>query len=88
MTVPRAVGLLAALSAVGIAVVALRAEQTRHTRRIQELQFRQVELRRQIWDQEMELARLRAPGIVRERAVRLGLETDLGSTEDTSPRGR
>ena len=86
MTIPRAVGLLVALSAVGIAMVALRAEQARHTRRIQELQFRQVELRRQIWDQEMELARLRAPGIVRERAVRLGLDTVLGSAGDPSPR--
>lgn len=75
MTIPRMVGLLVALTLVGVAVVALRVEQARHMREIQKLQFRQTELRRHIWTQENELARLRSPQMIRERAARLGVST-------------
>ena len=84
MTIPRMVGLLICLAVIGIAVVAIRADQTRASWRIQQMQFEQTRMRREIWTQEMELARLRAPRMVRERAVRLGLEvvpSDDGASE-------
>jgi len=74
MTIPRMVGLSVAMALIGIAVVAVRLEQARHLRQIQMLQFRQAELRQKIWSQEMELARLRSPQMIRERAARFGME--------------
>ncbi len=73
MTVPRMVGLLVGLTAIGVAVVALRLEHARHMRQIQVLQFQQSELRQKIWSQDMELARLRSPQMIRERAARFGV---------------
>jgi hypothetical protein len=77
MTIPRMVGLLVALSCIGIAVVTLRVDQVRHMRRIQQTQFEQSELRQRIWSQEMQLARLRSPQMIRERAARFGLDTGV-----------
>ncbi len=74
MTIPRMVGVLVGMAAIGVAVVALRLEQSQHLREIQKLQFRQAELRQQLWSQNMELARLRSPQMVRERAARFGVE--------------
>ena len=88
MTIPRMVGLLIALTVIGIAVVAMRAEQARSLHRIQALQFRQTELRQQIWSQEMELARLRSPRMIRERAQHFGLVAGPAETEKVSPRRR
>ena len=73
MTIPRMVVLLILLAIVGIAAVAIRVEQTRSSWRIQQMQFEQARLEREICTQRMELARLRSPGMVRERAARLGL---------------
>ena len=75
MTMPRMVGVLLGLAAIGVAVVALRLEQARHMREIQKLQFAQTELQQDIRRQEMDLARLRSPQMVRERAARFGMET-------------
>lgn len=77
MTIPRMVGLLMALTAIGLAVVSLRTDQSRRMRHIQELQNQHKELRQQIWMQEMELARLRSPQMIRERAARFGLEAGI-----------
>jgi len=85
MTMPRMVGLLVCLAVVGIAVVAIRVDQTRASWRIQQMQFAETQLRREIWTQEMELARLRAPGMVRDRAARLGLEVGNSSWQAGSP---
>jgi uncharacterized membrane protein YdbT with pleckstrin-like domain len=68
--------LLAALTVVGIAVVAMRRDQVVTSRRIQALQFRQAELQRKIWTQELEIARLRSPGAVRDRAEVFGLDVE------------
>ncbi|NLX23298.1 MAG: hypothetical protein GXY55_16730 [Phycisphaerae bacterium] len=81
MTIPRMVGLLVSLAAIGIAVVVVRVDQMLVMRRIQQLQFRQTDLRREIWTQEMELARLRSPRMIRERAERIGLDTGRPSGE-------
>lgn len=87
MTIPRMVVLLSALAAVGVAVVALRLDQVTTSRQIQELQFRRAELQRQIWTQDLEIARLRSPGVVRDRAKRFGLNVGLEASEKSaSPR--
>ncbi len=88
MTIPRTVGLLIGLTGIGIAVVAMRAEQAQHLRRIQEFQFRQTELRQQIWSQEMELARLRSPQMIRERAERFGLDAGFREVQEALPNRR
>jgi hypothetical protein len=69
-----------ALTAIGIGVVAIRVDQARTTRRIQDLQFQQTDLQREIWRQEMELARLRSPQMIRERLERFDLVRN--DTED------
>ena len=88
MTIPRMVGLLVALAVVGLGVVVIRVDQAAITQRIQDLQFRQTELGRQLWTQEMELARLRSPGMIRDRAERFGLQVGLAdATKEAGKRG-
>ena len=84
MTIPRMVGLLICLATIGVVVVALRLEQAQHVREIQKLQFQQAELRQQIWTQDMELARLRSPQMVRDRAARFGVD----ASPDPAPVGK
>lgn len=71
MTIPRMLLLLAGLSGVGIAVVAIRVEESRTLRRIQELQFAETAARQEIRAQEAKLWTLRAPPNIRERAEQL-----------------
>ena len=80
MTIPRMVGVLISLTVIGIAVVVVRVDQAATLRRIQELQFRQTDLHREIWTQELELARLRCPRMLRERAERFGLTVGSGES--------
>jgi hypothetical protein len=69
MTIPRMLMLLVGLSAIGIAVVAVRVEEGRVLRRIQEHQRDATEARQDIRAQEVRLWTLRAPPIIRERAA-------------------
>ncbi len=85
MTMPRMVGLLLGLAMVGVAVVALRLEQAQHMREIQQLQVQQTEARQKILSQNIELARLRSPQMVRERAARFGVEASPESPGVKSP---
>lgn len=71
MTIPRVLLLLIGLSGVGVAVVAIRVEESRTLRRIQELQFAETAARQEIRAQEMTLWTLRAPPNIRERAEQL-----------------
>lgn len=70
MTIPRMVGLLLGLAVIGIAVVTLRMDHARHLRQVQVLQLEQSRLRREIWAQDMKLAELRSPQMIRERTAR------------------
>ena len=85
MTIPRMVGLLLGLATLGVAVVALRLEQGRHLREIQILQLAQNEARQKIWTQQMKLARLRSPQMVRERAARFNVEAGPDAPEVAEP---
>ncbi len=84
MTIPRIVGLMLVLACVGVALVAIRAERAASNWRIQELQFQANEMRRRLWAQEDELARLRSIPEVRQQAERLNVEAAGGS----GPAGR
>ncbi len=77
MTIPRMLVLLVGLSAIGIAVVAIRVEEGRVLRRIQEYQREETEARQEIRAQEMKLWTLRSPPTIRERAAQLGRRRPL-----------
>ncbi len=76
MTIPRMIGLLIGLTMIGLAVVSARVERARHERRRQELLAEYTQITERISQQEMELARLRSPGMIRQRAADLGLLED------------
>lgn len=73
MTIPRMIGLLIGLTMIGLAVVSARVERARHDRRLQELQIEQARVNERISQQEMDLARLKSPEMIRQRAAELGL---------------
>lgn len=89
MTIPRMIGLLIGLTMIGLAVVSARVERTRHERRRQELLAEHTRIVERISQQEMELARLRSPGAIRERAAELGLiedaQKDAAKKSGTAP---
>lgn len=76
MTIPRMIGLLIGLTMVGLAVVSARVERARHDRRFQELQIEKDRITERITRYEMELARLKSPDMIRERATELGILED------------
>lgn len=88
MTTARLVGVLAGLALIGIAIVAIRVDQSRVSQRIQTYQFQQTSLSREIWTQEMEMARLRSPQVIRAQAIRLGLEVGPRQPEGVRRAGR
>lgn len=88
MTIPRMVGLLVGLALLGVAVVAMRVDQARMSWKIQEMQFQKMRMDREAWSQEIELARLRSPDAVRERAIQLGIMPEPKSTTAQPTRRR
>jgi len=60
--------------AVAVTVVLVRAESAKASNRIQRLHHRVVYLEQQLWEKEMQLARLRGPEEIRKRTSTLGLE--------------
>ena len=59
--------LLTAFAAMALMVVHLRAEQTRAAARALTLESRRIELRRELWLLQTEVARLKAPDRIHER---------------------
>jgi hypothetical protein len=80
MPVPRALLVLIGLSVIAGAVVHLRGRSARLSYEIQQLHSRQVELRQELWTQQMELARLRTP-----EAIRLRLQENAATTTQPDP---
>ncbi|HNQ23363.1 MAG TPA: hypothetical protein PKK06_09745 [Phycisphaerae bacterium] len=70
MSVRRAVMLLGMFVGVALTVVYLRAEQARTVARTLALEARWVDLRRELWTVQTEVARLRAPEQIHERVQR------------------
>ena len=91
MTVPRALFVLLLLVATALLVVGFRGESAKASHRIDRLDQRRVELKQRLWAQELNLARLRVPDEIRQRAGRLGLELVPPGAElppAKEPRGR
>lgn len=85
MTVARGLALLLCFAVLAVATIALRSEETRLTARIHRLHGRQVELRRESWALQMEIARLKAPRQIRERVDRWRLNVLAPGTEAIGP---
>lgn len=83
MTPIRAGVVLFVICALCLVVVALRSERVRLDARAEAHVGRIVETRRRIWNLQAELARLRAPDEVRQRALRV--EPGLCSGFEVSP---
>lgn len=75
MTVTRGIVFLALFTLVAVWVVQVRSERVRLTARAHRLQEERIELEREAWALEAQIARLRTPEHIRSRAERwcLGL---------------
>jgi len=73
----RLLAVILALGAMAIALVHIRRAEIGAAHETQVLRAEQVRLRRVLWDQQVELGRLTAPGQVQRRAE----EMSLGLTE-------
>ncbi len=67
MNLGRLTGLLVAFSILAVALVHLRAEQTRMTANMLNAQVRLVHLRRDLWTLQIRLARAKSPTRIRDR---------------------
>lgn len=67
MTVRRGVVLLILFTGLALSVVYLRTEQVRAAARTMNLELRQIEARRELWQLEASVARLRSPEQIRTR---------------------
>ena len=85
MTATRACLALLIISVVGLAAVGLRAERVRLQALTQAEERKTLLLRREMWNIQVEAARLRAPQQVRDRVRRLDLPLEAGFGEMMSP---
>lgn len=76
MTIPRFLGLLTVFGCLGILVVTLRADQVQRSHRIQRILRKQSEARRTIRTNDVEIARLRSPSMIEDRARRFDLSLE------------
>jgi len=65
---------IVSLTAIALGLIRLRGAELSARHQIQQLEYRyRVELRRKLWDQQVRLGYLVAPGEVRRRADEMGL---------------
>jgi hypothetical protein len=88
VSVGRGAALLLAFGALAVVGVHLRAEETRLASRVQRLRRERIELRRESWALQMEIARVRTPQQIRGRVDRWCLEVRLPPIEDDTTMGR
>ncbi len=74
MTVGRGLVLIALFVGMGLLRVHLRSEETRMSARIQNLLHERIQLRRESWALQMEIARLSTPDRIRNRTDQWRLE--------------
>ena len=70
MTVSRSCVVLAALAGIALVVVGLRAEQTRCAGRTLRIESEWAQRRRDLWNLQTQVSRLRAPGRIHEGVTR------------------
>jgi hypothetical protein len=85
MTVPRALFVLLLIVATGVAIVLLRGESARAANRIQRLHAESIDIEQRLWAAEIELARMREPRAIRQRAIDMHL--DVRPPADIGDRG-
>lgn len=85
MTVPRALFVLLLIVATGVAIVLLRGESARAANRIQRLHGESIEIEQRLWAAEIELARMREPRAIRQRAK--DMQLDVVSPAETGTGG-
>lgn len=68
------------LAAISVTLVHIRRQEVSAQHQIQSLEIRQVALRRKLWVQERDIARLTAPKQVYQRAIRMALIEPDGSS--------
>ncbi len=74
MTVPRALLVLLILSVLGLSLVLIRGAGARSAHRIQGLHSQSIKLEQSLWSIEIELAQMREPQAIRDRAAALGID--------------
>ncbi len=74
MTLVRLLSVAVILMLVGSGIVLLKAEQVQLSHQTASLEIRAVQLRRQLWKQQLEIARLRSPDLVQARNALADLE--------------
>lgn len=74
MTVPRALLVLLILLVLGISLVLVRGASARSAHRIQSLHNQSIKLEQELWSAEIELAQMREPQAIRDRAASLGIK--------------
>lgn len=72
MPLPRVLLILVGLSLMAGLTVHLRGRSIRLAYEIQQLHRQQIELKQEVWRQEMEIARLWSPGLMRARVEPAG----------------
>lgn len=87
MTVTRGCVLLAAFAVIALAVVHLRAEQTRCASRALKIESDCVRLRGDLWSLQTRMARMRAPDRIHDRATYLATGLVPPGTREGAPAG-
>ncbi len=74
---------IVSVAAIAVGLVHLRRTEIATRHRIQRLSAEQIRLRRVLWDQQVRLGELTAPGRVRQRAdeMALGLSQETAQVE-------
>lgn len=88
MTTPRALLVLLMMVAVGVTIVVIRQESAKAANRVQQLHHRKIVLEQDLWSRELELAKLRGPEAIRDRAGTLGFEVVPPAASQDTNRGR
>lgn len=76
------------LSAIAVGVVHIRRAEITSRHEIQRLQSRRVEVRRLLWDQQVQLSKRMAPAEIRRRADEMCLELVEADAGQGRPAGR
>ena len=76
MTFARLLSVAVILMLVGSGIVLLKAEQVQLSHQTASLELRAVQLRRRLWKQQLEIARLRSPDLVHARHAQAAREVN------------
>ena len=84
MTFARLLSVAVILMLVGSGIVLLKAEQVQLSHQAASLEIRAVQLRRRLWKQQLEIARLRSPDLVHARHAEAAREVNKAEWRGSS----